>query len=80
MEDIDYNEINTGYRSLAAYLIIILIAFAILMLYLMHVYTTGNPSAFNMTNESWSYMTNQSTLNITDILTPVKLDLSNVGV
>jgi len=79
MNAIDYNEINTGYRNLVVYLVIILIAFAILMFYLMHLYITGTPSSFNMTNESWNYMTNSSTLNITKILTPVKLDISNVG-
>jgi len=64
MSDIDKYEIYNGYKYLALYLVIILICCAVLTFYLMHLYTTGTPQMFNMTNDSWNYMKNTSIINM----------------
>lgn len=62
MREIDYHEINTGYRNLAIYLTIILIIFALMFLYLINfLYTSGDASMFNMTNTSWNNLNNSTT-------------------
>jgi hypothetical protein len=51
--DIDYQEINTGYRNLIVYLFIVLFIFAILSFYLVYLYNTGDAQMFNLTDKSW---------------------------
>ena len=60
MNDVDNYEIYEGYKHLALYLVIILGGCALLTLYLIHIYSTGNPQMFNLTNDSYNYMMNSS--------------------
>jgi hypothetical protein len=79
MSDIDQHEILEGYKRLGLYLVIILGICAILTLYLMHLYSTGNPQMFNLTNDSYEHLKNwNSSVNMTEALKPVVLDVSYV--
>jgi len=66
MANLDLYEIYKGYQHMGLYLIIIILLIAILTFYLLHLYTTGDASMFNVTNSSWNCMRNNSSCLIID--------------